>query len=175
MKLMKTEENIELVRKARQGDQASRNRLAEQAHAPLKSYVYRITLDEELAQEIVQESILEMLKVLGKLKKADRFWSWLCGIALNKTRRHYRTQKSQRTMLKNKAGQLGNTDSGQQQLANLISQDLKQIVFTAMRQLRPRHREVLTMRCYEEMEYSQIAELFPCTSRIITAPFISSG
>ena len=160
---MKTEENIELVRKARQGDQASRNRLAEQAHAPLKSYVYRITLDEELAQEIVQESILEMLKVLGKLKKADRFWSWLCGIALNKTRRHYRTQKSQRTMLKNKAGQLGNTDSGQQQLANLISQDLKQIVFTAMRQLRPRHREVLTMRCYEEMEYSQIAKMMDCS------------
>ena len=48
-------------------------------------------------------------------------------------------------------------------LAELISQELKQTVLMAMSKLKPRHRAVLTMRCYDEMEYSQIAGVMRCS------------
>ena len=79
---------IELVEQARQGDKASLNRLAEMARERLRVYVYRLTQKDDLTQEIVQESLLEMCKILGKLQKTDRFWPWLYGIATNKLHRH---------------------------------------------------------------------------------------
>lgn len=44
-----------------------------------------------------------------------------------------------------------------------LSADLKEFVVRSMRELPDRYREVLVMRCYEEMEYSQIAEELGCT------------
>ena len=79
----------ELVRKAQLGDKECLNRLAEAARVHLREYVLRLTLREDLTQDIVQESILEMFKVFDKLKSAERFWSWLDGIAFNKVRSHY--------------------------------------------------------------------------------------
>jgi RNA polymerase sigma factor (sigma-70 family) len=87
---------IELVRTAQSGDEGSLNRLAESARERLRVYVYRLTLEDEKTEDIVQESMLEMFKVLGKLKKAERFWPWLYGIAINKTHRHHRTERRQR-------------------------------------------------------------------------------
>ena len=77
----------ELVERARRGDKASLNELAGMARERLRVYVYRLTLNDDLTQEIVQESLFEMCRVLDKLKQTDRFWSWLYGIATNKLHR----------------------------------------------------------------------------------------
>jgi RNA polymerase sigma-70 factor (ECF subfamily) len=52
-------EYIELVKKAQNGDRVSLNLLAEQVYARLSQYVVRLTLNEDLAQDIVQETILK--------------------------------------------------------------------------------------------------------------------
>jgi len=51
----------------------------------------------------------------------------------------------------------------EQGLENLVSQELKQIVSTAMQRLKTRHRAVLVMRCYDGMSYSEIAESMGCS------------
>jgi len=60
---------IELIRRAQRGDRDCFGQLAQQARECLRTYVYRLTQRDDLTQEIVQESLLEMCKVLGKLKK----------------------------------------------------------------------------------------------------------
>jgi len=97
------EDYVKLVRKAQLGDNECLNRLAEAARVRLSRFVFRLTLREDLTQDIVQETILEMLKVFGKLKKAERFWSWLYSIALNKVRIHYDRQRRHRTILMSQA------------------------------------------------------------------------
>lgn len=79
---------IELVKKAQLGDKECLGRLAEMVSVRLHEYVHRLTLQEDLTKDIVQESILEMYRVFDKLKKPERFWNWLCGIAFNKIRSH---------------------------------------------------------------------------------------
>jgi DNA-directed RNA polymerase specialized sigma24 family protein len=74
---------IELVEQARFGKRESLNILAELVRGRLYAYVYWIVLREHLARNIVQESMLEIFKVLGKLERTGRFWPWLRGIALN--------------------------------------------------------------------------------------------
>jgi len=157
---------IELVTRAQFGSKKSLDNLAELVRGRLYVYVYRITLQDDLAQDIVQESMLEMFKVLDKLERADRFWPWLCGIAFNKIRHHRARERRRKTVSISNIGDDSWPQSKRKDsppgLANLMGQELKQIVFNAMRELKPRHRAVLSMRCYEEMGYSEIAELMDC-------------
>jgi len=156
-------DQIELIRRARCGDRQCLGQLATQARTRLYTYVYRLTQQDDLAQEIVQESLLEMCKVIGKLKKADRFWPWLYGIAVNKLRRYYRTEQTQRRVAISSMKKKNTMKDRQDGLENLVSEELKHIVSGAMKKLRTRHKAVLVMRCYDEMPYSDIAESMGCS------------
>jgi len=156
-------DQIELIRRAQCGDRQCLGQLAKQARTRLYTYVYRLTQQDDLAQEIVQESLLEMCKVIGKLKKADRFWPWLYGIAVNKLRRYYRTEQTQRRVAVSSMKKKNAMKDRQDGLENLVSEELKHIVSAAMKKLRTRHKAVLVMRCYDEMPYSDIAESMGCS------------
>ncbi len=157
----------DLIRQAQQGHPESLNQLTEFIRAPLETYVYRSTLQAELAQDITQESLLEMIKILGKLDKTDRFWSWLCGIAFNKIRNHRRREKQRTaislTKIEDRHGTLKKQKENQEGLAHLMGQELQEIVLTSMQKLKPAYRDVLSMRCYEEMEYADIARIMDCS------------
>ncbi len=163
---------IELVERARQGDRQSLNRLAGMARERLRVYVYRLTQKDDLTQEIVQESLLEMCKILGKLQKTDRFWPWLYGIATNKLHRHYRTEKAMRHAAAAEERRRGSLEDRQRGLEDLVSEELKQIVSNAMQSLRTRHKAVLVMRCYDGMSYSDIAESMGCNEFSIRMLFV---
>ena len=137
--------------------------MAEAARERLRTDVYRLTLEHNLAQEIVQETLVEMLKILGNLREPDKFWPWLYKIALNKLRLHHRTRRRHNTVPLSSLPDANLPSGGQEAMAGAISHELKQIVLSAMRQLKPRHRAVLTMRCYREMEYSLIANAMGCS------------
>ncbi|MHC4574603.1 MAG: RNA polymerase sigma factor [Planctomycetota bacterium] len=155
---------IELVKQAQLGDRESLDKLAELARGRLYAYVYRIVLREHSAQDIVQESMLEMFKVFGDLERADRFWPWLRGIAYNKIRRHFGKERGRREVpMSGHREPSDKQKDWQAGLAKMVGDELKQVVLAAMGELKPRHRKVLAMRCYEEMEYSEIAELLGCS------------
>jgi len=156
-------EHAELIKKAQLGDRECLSRLAEAARVHLREYVLRLTLQEDLTEDIVQESILEMFKIFDKLKKADRFWAWLHGIAFNKIRSHYGRQWRHKTISLSEVACEIATEDSQNALADMVNRELKQIVLRSMRELSPRHRAVLTMRCYKEMAYSDIAILMGCS------------
>jgi RNA polymerase sigma-70 factor (ECF subfamily) len=154
---------VELVKLAQRGDKESWNRLAEWARKRLFEYVYRATLAEDLTQDIIQETMIEMFKFLEKLEKAESFWPWLRKIAANKISTHYRREQ-RRNLLSNKQTSYkdSNTDA-YKGLADMVSNELKGIVFEAMNRLKPKQRHILVLRCYEQMKYSQIAREMGCT------------
>lgn len=154
---------IELISRAKLGDKQCLGQLAGQARERLRTYVYRLTQRDDLAQEIVQETLLEMCKVLGKLKNDDLFWPWLYGIAVNKLRRHYRTEQTQKRLAVSSAKRKVRLENRQDGLENLVSEELKQIVLGAVKKLRTRHKAVLIMRCYDGMTYSEIAASMGCS------------
>jgi len=156
-------DHITLVRQAQQGQAEARRDLVRLAEARLAEYVGRLTLDRELTKDIVQESIAEMLKILDTLKDPQRFWCWLYTITLNKVRAHYRRRWRRReTPLSDVAQDWLQADQ-QDVLAELVTEELKQIVVRAIRELEPRQRAVLTMRCYDQMSYGQISKAMGCS------------
>jgi RNA polymerase sigma-70 factor, ECF subfamily len=163
---------IALVERARQGDKSSLNTLAEMARDRLRVYVYRLTQKDDLTQEIVQESLLEMCKILGKLQKTDRFWPWLYGIATNKLHRYYRTEKAMRHAAASEERRRGSMEEREQGFEYLVGEELKGIVSGAMQKLRTRHKAVLVMRCYDSMSYAEIAESMGCNEFSIRMLFV---
>jgi RNA polymerase sigma-70 factor (ECF subfamily) len=154
---------IELVKRAQLGDEESLNRLTELARERLYSYVYRLTLSHELTQDILQETILEMFKFLDKLEKAEGFWAWLRKIAANKVRKYYGHKQNRTTMSLSEMDDSGLQKDSREGIADLIRQELKQNILSAMQQLKPRHRQILVLRCYEQMKYSEIGEEMGCS------------
>ncbi len=154
---------IELIKKAQQGDKNCLDQLAMQVKDRLRTYVLRMTQQEDLAQDIVQESLLEMFKVIGKLRDTDKFWPWLYGIATNKLRRFYRTEATQRRVATASLEQKASEGERQEGFEDLVGDELKQIVAGAMKKLKTSHKAVLLMRCYDDMPYSEIAETMGCS------------
>ena len=148
----------DLVTRAQEGDGDSRDRLAGLARDRLYAYVQRLTLRYELTEDIVQESMIEMLRFLDKLERADRFWPWLRRIAINKLHHHYARQRTRKAVSTSEMEHILAADKSREGFAELVTSELKQIVVETMGQLKPRYREVLVLRCYEQMDYASIAE-----------------
>ena len=71
--------NIQTIRQAQAGNTQSLSAVAEQARQKVYSYIYRLTLDYHLTQDLTQETALEMIKALPKLKvpHVNGFWGWI--------------------------------------------------------------------------------------------------
>jgi len=149
----------ELVEQSLHGNKDALPKLVEIIHESLRSYIFRITLSEDLADDILQETILEMYKIFGQLRRSDHFWSWLCKIALNKIRSHSRIQTRRKHLLQKHAEELSRKPLNLEGLANLINGEIKQAIFYAMSKLTDRQKAVLSLRCYDDMPYSQIADV----------------
>ncbi|MHC4479267.1 MAG: RNA polymerase sigma factor, partial [Planctomycetota bacterium] len=151
------------IHKAQRGNRESLDRLSRAIQERLREDVYRLTLDDDLTEEIVQETMLQMLRVLNELKEADRFWPWLYQIARNKLRLHHRKQQQQKTTAAAAAANGATAKAPQDAISNMVGRELQEVVLRAMRRLKAEHREIINMRCYREMEYSLIAESMGCS------------
>ncbi|MFC1792935.1 RNA polymerase sigma factor, partial [Planctomycetota bacterium] len=161
--MKKNVDYVSLVERAQLGDKQCLERLTELAEERLREDVSRITLNPDLTQDIVQEILLEMLKKLGKLREADRFWKWLTHIAFNKINHHHRKEKRYKAAPASSSRNTDGSQHHQEAVAELIGKEFQQIVSTAMQRLKPRQRTVLTLRCYRDMAYSEIAEVMGCS------------
>ena len=148
------------VMKAKQGDRSALNDLADRVEPHLLEYVMRMTMDTHLAQDLVQESLLTMVQEYDRLRDPRQFWFWLTKIALNHVRAHYR-RNWRRVSLSRK--QPPPPEGGvHDAVAEVIGEELKQIVLRAMHRLPPEHRAVLAMRCYDQLTFPLIAKQLGC-------------
>ena len=125
-------DHVKLVKEAQLGDKQCLEQLSKAARQRLRVDIYRLTLEADLTQELVQETILEMLKVLDELKEADRFWPWLYKIALNKLRLHHRRLKHRKTVPISSIPEPYEQDKGQDAISNAVAKELMQAVRSAL-------------------------------------------
>jgi RNA polymerase sigma-70 factor (ECF subfamily) len=156
----------ELVEQAQLGSQESMNRLAELVEGRLFAYIYRLTLKYDLTQDLLQETLLGMVKSLNELRDSNRFWAWLFRTALGNVQHHFREQRkriAQMSTLDRKRLLKRIPKDFDDGLNSLIRKELSETILEAMTDLRLRHRSVLALRCFEQMPYSEIAPLMNCT------------
>jgi len=152
----------ELAKQATLGDSESLSRLCELSQGRLYAYIYRIALCSDTSNDIKQETMLEMCKSITNLKDAEKFWPWIRSIAYHKICNYYRKQNRHKTVSLSAingsewiSDEIHKFKSG---FGNSMSIKLEKLIFTAVSQLRPNYRAVITMRCFEDAEYNEVAE-----------------
>jgi len=157
----------ELVKLAQQGHSSSVDLLARKAEGRLRAYVFRVTLDYELTEDLSQEALLQMVKSLDGLNKAESFWPWMYRITQSKIQQYYKNKRktaliSEPAFFQDILTYHGDNyrDEG---LRQLVNKDLSKKVMAAMKQIRQQYRAVLSLRCFEDLSYSDIAVAMQCS------------
>ena len=86
----------QLVREAGQGDKESMERLIKETHSKLFAYLYRLTMDYHLAEDMLQQVQTEIVMSLWRLQKPDRFWPWIYKHAWGMVQQHFRETQRRR-------------------------------------------------------------------------------
>jgi RNA polymerase sigma-70 factor (ECF subfamily) len=159
---MAKELNIQAIRQAKAGNMQSMAAVAEQVRQKVYTYIYRLTFDYHLTQDLTQETVLEMIKTLPRLKvpHVNGFWGWIFRTALGKVQHHFRLQGARRleqkttsdnSVLESRAAMENNPMNA------LVSEEIRKAVIGAMQAIKFKYRNILVLRCYDNLSYGQIA------------------
>ena len=151
---------IQFLAEARSGGQAALGRLAVLVWERLYPFVLRTTQDRDATEDILQETLLTMLRRLGSLRDGERFWPWIYRIAWSRIQdrvRNRRLASRHETTVRrqNRADRYWSGDNDPLE-AQVRAETLQQ-VSAAITRLNQWQRDILQLRCYEDLPYAEIA------------------
>lgn len=154
----------ELVTAYANGDNMAFDTLLGRYEKPLFSYILTIVKDEDLANDIFQETFVKAITVIreGRYEDNGRFGAWLNRVAHNKIIDHYRRSKTENTVSNDADDELDlfSTCALTQEsiedtiVGDQLTRDLRRLVS----ELPDVQRQVLMMRIYRDMSFKEIAE-----------------
>jgi RNA polymerase sigma-70 factor (ECF subfamily) len=155
---------IGLVKQAQCGNSEAMSQLSQQVADRVLPYIQGLTLNYDLAQDILQETLLEMVKSLNRVESPESFWCWVYRQALGKVQHHFRDRSRQRSIVLRVAGDLlGQAkDESLTGLKYVTRVELSEAILKAMDKLKIEYRSVLILRSFESLSYAEIAQVLDC-------------
>jgi len=167
-------ENIQqLLSEARSGSRASMGRLAGIVRERLYPFVFRTTLNHDLTEDVLQETLLTMVGQVACLREKRRFWPWVFRIAWSKLQDNFRRRRHQssgKASLRQNQSYEARTDGGNLLEATIHAERLQQLS-EVIEQLSRQHKDILRLRYYEQLPYTEIATLTRTTPQKARARF----
>ncbi len=103
---MEKEQLILVVQQAQAGNPEAIGQLFDQYKNTVYSIALRETKSRTLAEDVVQETFVEMIQTIGKVKHPDSFLAWLKQLAYHQCTRYYKRKE-----IKHEVSAEGNEDS----------------------------------------------------------------
>jgi RNA polymerase sigma-70 factor (ECF subfamily) len=160
-----------LVRRAKDGDEAAFDDLVREFQRPVFNLAYRMLNNYEEANDAAQDVFIKVHRSLASFRGDSKFSTWLFTVAANMCRS--RIRKIVR-LNKHEAGSLDETyddDTSPKQVAVdpaagadtlLENQEVKQIVEACINELDDDFKLVMIMKDLQHMQYEEIAEALDC-------------
>ena len=147
----------ETVNRCRGGERAAFEELFEMYHPRLKYYLRRLDSGDANVDDILQDVWLTVFKKIHKLKDARIFPVWLYRIARNKVYDGFR--RKERLLRLPEEDELPVSGCAEPVFDTNDAEKLHR----ALKNLKPRHREVITLCFIEQMPYQSIADVVGCS------------
>jgi hypothetical protein len=144
----------ELVTAALRGDPGAFAKLVARNRDRVEAVVARMVPHDEV-EEVVQEAFFRAYLGLSRLRDAERFGSWLCGIAINLAKMNLRRHASRPRLVA--AGGFA------EEAIDVEERELLQIVQDAVALLPPGQRDVVLMHYVDDLSCEEIARLLGTT------------
>lgn len=147
------------------GNNRAFDELLSRSQDKIFNYIMYIVKDENLANDLFQETYLKAITKMqnGKYTDSGKFFWWLTRVAHNVIIDYYRALKSSRIVEPTKDNDLSNLNSNsvmdvsrESEMANAqVLRDVKKL----MEALPEQQREVVFMRYYQELSFKEIAKI----------------
>ena len=166
------ERDAELMLRVRAGDSSSFALLLEKHRGPVIHFVYRMVLNQAIAEELAQEVFLRVYRSRESYEPTAKFTTWLFRIAthlaLNWIRdgKNERGQESLDSEIQEGIGRQV-ADRGRTVEQVLVYRVRLKEVRDAIDLLPAKQRAAVLMHKYQEMEYSQIAKALGCSESAV--------
>lgn len=159
---MVEQSDSELVLASQQGDKTAFSRLAARYQPMAQRLATRVTGQPDLAQELVQESLLQAYLSLDKLSEPMRFRSWLYGLVLNVCRNEWRRRKitsfSLETMVGSPASREALLSSSSLDPQRIVEQkEADAVVRGALDTLSEKNRSATLLFYHEQLSVKEVA------------------
>ncbi|MRX72138.1 sigma-70 family RNA polymerase sigma factor [Bacillus lacus] len=140
------------MRRLSVGNDSALDTLVFRYHKPLYGYVYRLLLDEKLAEDIVQETFIKIYRQGKRGHIPDQFKPWIYKIATNLCKDHWKKASTRQEQFTD----LNLETKGQ--IHHIIDRQLeRQWMVDSLNQLSIEYRTVLYLRFYQDLQYAEIA------------------
>jgi RNA polymerase sigma-70 factor (ECF subfamily) len=139
------------------GEMSAFDELVERWHVPLWQYVRRMADRNELADELVQEIWLRVLRGIVKLQEPAKLLPWMFGIARHVMFDRLRQQYRQESLLKNALDDLITTSD--EEPDGMERQDDIEHLLDKLEGLPLSQRELLTLYYLDELSIEEVAEV----------------
>jgi RNA polymerase sigma factor (sigma-70 family) len=150
-----------LMLKVKDNDLDKLGLLFERYKKPLFGFFYNLNRNQELSEDLIQNTFLRILKYRHLFRGEGDFRTWMFHIARNVSHDHYRKDK-----LKAK----DSVEDWQHQLIHhenqsneMEEQDEQNMLSMAMEKLPVDKREILLLSKYQEKKYKEIGEILGCS------------
>jgi RNA polymerase sigma-70 factor (ECF subfamily) len=159
----------DLLASYRGGDRAAFSRLVERYQRELFHFLVRFVGDRAAAEDIFQESFLQVHQSANQFDLTRRFRPWLFTIAANKARDYLRSQARRPANQLQASISPGNDDSGE--FIDLLTSgdlgpdvpmerhELQQLVQKTVSEMPANFREILLLSYFHQFSYKQIGEI----------------
>ncbi|MCB0350699.1 MAG: sigma-70 family RNA polymerase sigma factor [Bdellovibrionales bacterium] len=146
-----------VVERAKNGDIRAFSELVLRHQKSLLRLAYRVLGDLEMAQDVVQESLMKAYQKLDSFEGRSAFKSWVYQITLNTAKNKLRGKRPELVDVE-KTNIVYDFDFEDE----ILNQDLKIIVRAEVDKLPLKQRTALNLRIFEDMSFAEIAEVMHC-------------
>jgi RNA polymerase sigma-70 factor, ECF subfamily len=147
-----------VLRRAQGGDVDALRLLAEAYTARLFGLLFRLTRSHETAADLVQETMVRVVRTLGDYQHDGRFEAWLFRIAANLARDAARRSKRRGAALRLEEAREPPLRRAEPD-AEMEDSEERQRLRACLAQLPAMDREILMLRHYSDLSFREIAEL----------------
>lgn len=123
---------------------------------PIYWYIRRLVVSHEDAEDILQETFINVYRFAGSFKGESRIFTWLYRIATNECTKHFRKNNKWKnntvTITERMAGELSGSDT---ENSDAILIKFQQAVL----QLPEKQKIVFNLRYYDELSYEDIGQI----------------
>ena len=154
-------DDVELIQRSLTGDQNAFAKLVKKYQKPVHALAWRKIGDFHIAEEVTQDTFLQVYKKLGTLKDPHRFEGWLYRIAARQCQAWLRKKRMQTQSLdETDIDLIDNTTYSQyiaEEQAKAATDAQRSIVHTLLARLRESERTVVTLHYFGEMTCEEIS------------------
>ncbi len=140
-----------LVVAIQQGDVFAFEHLVKRFQKRLHSFVLHVVHDDQMAQDVVQESFISLYKTIDRVDTSKKFSTYVFSIARNTAISHLRTLKKQVSL-----EDVVLLDEDESLYENLVAAERSQTVRKALSHLEEKYRRVIRLYYFDDLSYEEI-------------------